>query len=131
MTKRTSVESFDISCNSALSQIAKYVFSKKFDGITLHLLSYVTVLSLWEISVIKIGYNSFRMSLFSDVSSFPSLITLLKCKPEDDTPLLKWSPESHRFTRKLSIHFSTWVSLFSDSSLLLPRLHVSEMSCRE
>lgn len=92
-------------------QIAKYVFSKKFDGITLHLLSYVTVLSLWEISVIKIGYNSFRMSLFSDVSSFPSLITLLKCKPEDDTPLLKWSPESLRFTRKLSIHFA-YVSVF-------------------
>ena len=50
------------------------------------------VLSFWEISVIKIGYNRFLMSLLSDVSSFPSLITLLKCKPEDDTPLLKWSP---------------------------------------
>ena len=79
-------------CNSALSQIAKCVFPKKFDWITPHLLSYLTVLSLWEILVIKIGYNSFLISLFSDVSSFPSLITLLKCKPEDDTSPFEMVP---------------------------------------
>ena len=50
MTKRTSVESFDISCNSASSQIAKCFFSKKFDWITIHLLSYVSFVILRDFS---------------------------------------------------------------------------------
>lgn len=88
MTKRTSVESHFISCHLLYPRLLNVFFPRSLLNYCIRLLSCVTVLSLLEISVIKMGNRSLGYFPYQNSVPGATLLWWLSCSCTLD--VLSW-----------------------------------------